>query len=189
MKTTKAKYLREFAPNHPKANNLGYVYTHILVAEEKLGRSLNQGECVHHIDGDKHNNSLENLIVFKTTADHSAFHKGIEKVQDGDVWICPNKRICDKEICPVCNVNYKDAKAETCIDCWNELNRMFIKNTDTQLPSRAVLKNKIRTSSFVQIGKEYGVSDNAVRKWCKFYDLPYKSSAIHNLSDDEWVNI
>ena len=55
-------------------------------------------------------------------------------------------------------------------------------------PNREVLKNKIRTTSFVQIGKEYGVSDNAVRKWCKFYGLPSKTNIIKSLSDYEWVN-
>jgi hypothetical protein len=85
-------------------------------------------------------------------------------------------------------VNYKDAKAEMCIDCRNKLNRTVIKSTNTQLPSREVLKDQLRTSNFVQIGKEYGVSDNAVRKWCKFYGLPYKSTVIHALSDYEWEN-
>jgi hypothetical protein len=182
------RYLREFAPHHPKANNLGYVYTHILAAEEKLGRPLNPGECVHHIDEDKRNNSLDNLIVFKSNADHAAFHKGVERVQDGDVWYCPNKRIYDKEICPTCKTNYKDAKAKMCISCRDKLNRMFIKNTNMPLPDREVLKEKIRTSSFLQIGREYGVSDNAVRKWCKFYDLPCQASVIKSCSDDEWEN-
>ena len=75
---SKAKYLREFAPDHPKANNYGYVYTHVLAAEKKLGRPLNPGECVHHLDENKHNNELDNLIVFKTKADHTAFHNGVE---------------------------------------------------------------------------------------------------------------
>ena len=184
----KARYLREFAPHHPKANNLGYVYSHILAAEKKLGRSLNPGECVHHIDEDKHNNSLDNLMVFKSNADHAAFHKGVDAVQDGDVWYCPGKRIYDKEVCSVCNTNYKDAKAKMCVNCRERLNRMFIKNTNIQLPDRDVLKEKIRISNFLQIGREYGVSDNAVRKWCKFYGLPYQTFVIKSLSDDEWEN-
>lgn len=186
MKTKMGEYLCEFAPNHPRATKEGYVRTHILVAEEKLGRYLQSEECVHHIDKDKYNNSPDNLMIFKTIADHSAFHKGVEAVCDGEVWYCPNKRIDQKEPCPICGINYKDAKAGMCMDCWNQLNNKFIKDTNVERPSREVLKNQIRTRSFVDIGKEYGVSDNAVRKWCKFYNLPYHSYEIRSFSDDEW---
>lgn len=188
MKTKMGKYLCEFAPSNPRATREGYVYTHVLAAEKKLGRLLNPEECVHHLDENKYNNELDNLIVFKTKADHAAFHKGVEMVLDGDVWYCPGKKIDNKELCPICNTNYKDEHAEMCIDCWSKLNRMFIKDTNTQLPSREVLKDKIRTSNFVQIGKEYNVSDNAIRKWCIRYGLPSKSSTIRALSDYEWDN-
>lgn len=182
MQKTMGEYLCEFAPNHPCATKEGYVRTHILVAEKKLGRYLQSGECVHHIDEDKYNNHPDNLMVFKTIADHSAFHKGVKAICDNDVWYCPNKRIYDKEICPFCGTNYKDAKAHMCIDCRKKL----IKNTQNKRPSREVLKDEIRVHSFTQIGKEYGVSDNAVRKWCKFYGLPFHSRIIHSLSDDAW---
>jgi hypothetical protein len=83
-------------------------------------------------------------------------------------------------------LHYKDEKADMCIECWNNLKSKFIKDTNIERPSREILKEKIRSSNFLQIGKEYGVSDNAVRKWCKFYDLPFKSRIIKSLSDDEW---
>jgi hypothetical protein len=188
MKTKMGEYLCEFAPDHPRATKEGYVRTHILMAEKKIGRYLNPEECVHHIDENKYNNSLDNLMVFKTIADHSAFHKGVEAVCEGDVWYCPKKRIYHKELCTICGVNYKYAEADMCIECWNNLNNRFIKNTNIERPSREVLKEKIRTRSFLQVGKEYGVSDNAVRKWCKFYGLPFKSCDIKSLSDDEWNN-
>lgn len=53
-------------------------------------------------------------------------------------------------------------------------------------PSKKELKLMLRTTSFVQIGKKYGVTDNAVRKWCKKYGLPFKASDIKNISDEEW---
>ena len=53
-------------------------------------------------------------------------------------------------------------------------------------PNREELKKLIRTESFVQIGKQYGVSDNAVRKWCDFEKLPRTKRKISSYSDEEW---
>jgi hypothetical protein len=38
-------------------------YEHRLVAEEAIGRPLEKGEVVHHIDGNRANNAPENLLV------------------------------------------------------------------------------------------------------------------------------
>jgi hypothetical protein len=51
------------------------------------------------------------------------------------------------------------------------------------------LKQLIRTKSFVSIGKSYGVTDNAIRKWCKKENLPTKKAEINLLSDEEWEKI
>lgn len=41
----------------------------------------------------------------------------------------------------------------------------------------------------VSIGKKFGVSDNAIRKWCKAVNLPTRKKEIDNYSDEEWNNI
>lgn len=48
-------------------------HTHRTVAEQKLGRPLQKGEIVHHIDGDKRNNDPSNLMVM-TQSDHAKLH-------------------------------------------------------------------------------------------------------------------
>lgn len=53
-------------------------------------------------------------------------------------------------------------------------------------PDRKELKEMIRTMPFTTIGKRFGVSDNAVRKWCDSYNLPRKSTEIKQISDEEW---
>lgn len=59
-----------------------------------------------------------------------------------------------------------------------------------QLPvSREELKHLIRTKSFVSIGKMFGVTDNAIRKWCDKLKLPRRAADIKHISDEEWLNI
>ncbi len=66
-------YIEIYNPNHPNANTRGIVYEHQLVAEKKLGRFLNKGEVVHHIDFNKSNNRADNLIVL-TSSEHTKLH-------------------------------------------------------------------------------------------------------------------
>lgn len=47
---------------------------HRLVFEKHLGRKLKSEEVVHHIDGDKGNNLLSNLMLFPTKSAHTKFH-------------------------------------------------------------------------------------------------------------------
>jgi len=49
-------------------------HEHRRVAEETLGRPLKKGEVVHHIDGNKQNNSPENLLVLPSQAEHARIH-------------------------------------------------------------------------------------------------------------------
>ena len=60
--------------NHPHANKRGYIYEHKLVMEENLGRYLAPTEVVHHKDGNKQNNVISNLRLYKTTNEHTTYH-------------------------------------------------------------------------------------------------------------------
>lgn len=66
--------------DHHLADVRGYAYQHRLVAEEKLGRRLEPGEIVHHIDGNRENNDPANLEVCTDVAHHLVHHR---KVGDG----------------------------------------------------------------------------------------------------------
>ena len=80
---------------HPFADKHGYVPEHRLVMEKKLGRYVNpETEIVHHIDEDKTNNNIENLLV-TNRGDHIRIHKGYGLI--GGVWfkIC---RGCDRKL-------------------------------------------------------------------------------------------
>jgi hypothetical protein len=70
--TDKDGYILRLQTDHPHCDRHGYVREHRLVMEQKLGRLLLPSEVVHHIDGDKANNHLDNLEVFGSNGHHLA---------------------------------------------------------------------------------------------------------------------
>lgn len=51
-----------------------YKPEHVVKIEELIGRKLIKGECVHHIDGDRTNNDLDNLVLLSSHQEHRLIH-------------------------------------------------------------------------------------------------------------------
>ena len=66
-------YIEIKKPEYPKANNRGYVLEHIFVFEEKTGLIVPDNCCIHHLNGNKSDNRIENLCLMLTTA-HTTYH-------------------------------------------------------------------------------------------------------------------
>lgn len=54
-------YVHVHRPKHPMAQSDGYVYEHRMIMSNHLGRALTSVEHVHHINGKKSDNRIENL--------------------------------------------------------------------------------------------------------------------------------
>lgn len=52
------------------------IYFHRWTMEQHLGRKLTRSEVVHHIDGDRHNNNIDNLMIMTQSQHMSLEHKG-----------------------------------------------------------------------------------------------------------------
>ena len=48
--------------------------------EDYIGRPLEKNEIVHHIDGNKQNNSIDNLYLCKSTSEHRQIHNQLEEL-------------------------------------------------------------------------------------------------------------
>jgi hypothetical protein len=60
----KAGYVMIWSPGHPRARTGQYVFEHILIMEQILGRHLLPEESVHHRNGVRDDNRPENLELW-----------------------------------------------------------------------------------------------------------------------------
>lgn len=74
--TNSEGYIRVLRPAHPNADHKGYVLEHRLVMAESLGRPLTTTEIVHHRNGQRHDNRLDNLVLL-TRETHPTGHEHV----------------------------------------------------------------------------------------------------------------
>lgn len=129
-----------------------------------------------HINGKNHDNRFNNLR-----------------------WVCPN---CNMQL-PTTNrrKNSFGKKYNYCMDCGKKISSRSLRCVDcvkkykqdaaqeSKPITREELKALIREKSFVSIGKQFNVSDNAIRKWCKVFNLPSSSRQIKKINDEDWKKI
>lgn len=133
------------------------------------------------------------LIANNLTIDEIAEHLTVNEhtilaINYGSLF--PNKNICY----PIRNLDEKYFKLCLCgtsidinLDCCSKCHDESFRTT--KRPSREIFKDLIRYKSFLEIGRIYKVTDNAIRKWCLDYQLPRTKKEINQYNDDEWINM
>lgn len=71
--TTNQGYILVYCPEYPHAYNGKYVLEHRLVMANKLGRALKSTEHIHHLNGDKADNRIQNLAI-RSNSEHLQEH-------------------------------------------------------------------------------------------------------------------
>ena len=134
---------------------------------------------LHHKDINHYNNDLNNLQILCPNC-HS--------IQEGNSGSAIGTKVKKEKVinelpkCPKCGKDFS-GNGNVCRDCYS------ISIRTTERPNREELKMLIRNNSFLSLSKQFGVSDNAIRKWCKSMNLPYQKKIINSYSDKEWEQI
>lgn len=114
-----------------------------LCGQDEEWRGKKMSLILDHINGIWNDNRLENLRI-----------------------VCPN---CNATLDTHCGKNKIKNINDKTIN--KELKKEFHKKRrKIERPDYNTLKNEVETIGFVKTGKKYGVSDNSIRKWIKFYE-------------------
>ena len=74
--------------------------------------------------------------------------------------------------CKICNIPLNSEQSKYCsVYCCRFGARKITR------PSIEQLLSELENSNYVQVGKKYGVTDNAVRKWLKQYRAKYSEGS------------
>jgi len=145
-----------YDPKHPMANAAGIVYVHRAVMSEHLGRLLGSNEVVHHRDDDRSNNALENLKLM-SKVEHDRYH---------------NRPILREDrTCPSCGDTFESAISGHLSKTYCSVQCAGVANRKVERPAVGQLAAEIETTSWCALGRKYGVTDNAIRKWARAYGL------------------
>lgn len=114
---------------------------------------------LHHINSNHFDNRLENLQILCSNC-HSVTHayKPSKKKKAQKT-----PRIRKKVFCKNCDEEISlYTKTGLCLSCYGLTHRKVFNR-----PSKEKLLQEIEMLGYLQVGKVYGVSDNAIRKWLK----------------------
>lgn len=85
-----------------------------------------------------------------------------------------------EHVCVVCQKNFVNAQknAKVCSSKCNGIRQQHVSR-----PSAEELSEMLMKMSFVQIGRRFSVSDNAIRNWAKSYGLPTSKYEVERWRD------
>lgn len=146
-------YMYCYAPDHYCANKAGKVLEHVKVMADYIGRKLLSNECVHHIDRDRKNNKITNLMLL-TQQEHMELHAIEDKKTNYYERQCKN---CGKLMRLSDSTSHK---VSCSVECSIHLSRNFEITSED-------LHKLVWSMPTAKVAEVLGVSDVAVAKRCK----------------------
>lgn len=116
-----------------------------------------------HIDGNNKNNKIENLRILCPNC-HSQTET-YSKIKEETIKDIKLRTVENKSKCKCGKIRWKHSKSGLCQECYKKENPPPRKISNR--PPIEQLQREIQEIGYRAVGRKYGVSDNAVRKWIK----------------------
>jgi len=171
--------------------------THFLNQSERIKEMYKKGLLVKKTTEEIfcENSTVSRSTVKKRIIDDSILKYKCKKCGQGEMWngekitlildhingVRNDNRIKNlRFMCPNCDATLQTfCTGSEGLEVKKKIDRRKIKKKykprmsgrKVERPNKEKLKKKIKTMSMCAIGREYGVSDNAVRKWAKIYKI------------------
>lgn len=132
---------------------------------------------IHHNDENHHNNNWSNLRCVCAWC-HIKHHRNVERIGElplllNDQYKLPlvEKKVKEKIPSGKCLHCQKDVFGNKYCShqCYSEASRKI------ERPNKDELERMVNTSSLSYVGRQYGVSSNAIKKWCITAGIPLKT--------------
>lgn len=166
---------------------------------------------LHHINGNPSDNRLENLQILcpnchAKTPNFRGKNKEVCRTHaPSQDWILTEEEVQLREETRKNNRRVRNKKSsieqqeQTCQNCGKIFHSQrhqkycspecyYNDTKGNRPPILQLIKDFKELKSFVQVGQKYNVTDNAVRKWCKLYEIPEDSTGMKLFIQDFYTN-
>lgn len=156
------KYILLFNSMYPNGYNLAF------------GTSQNRKEVFDYVEEIIALLKDSDLSIKEISEKFLLSERTIRAINVGDTWRqdyvdYPVRLQYGNDFCPICG-NIKRSSRKTCSD------RCRIESLKTvERPEKEILIKELQKSNFTEVGRKYGVSDNAIRNWCRGYGISDKA--------------
>lgn len=165
-------YLVIYKPGHPSSMTSdswkGFIYEHIEVAEVIVGRALREDEVVHHLNFNRADNRPENLLVL-LNSQHAKLHEWLKAGAPGYNISGSEKSVTETTTSIVRRCAICEKPLLTTQKFWCSLKCCGLAKRKVDRPTQEQLEKEVSDSGMVAVGKKYGVSDKAIKKWLDKY--------------------
>jgi hypothetical protein len=111
-----------------------------------------------HINGINNDNRLENLRMVCPMCNSQL-----------DTFCGKASKTIEKNKCEECGAEIAK-RARLCLKCHNKTQAKSVNTRKVERPPYEVLRKEIEEMGYVGCGRKYNVSDNAIRKWKRWYE-------------------